>query len=134
VGKTSRKTVVIPIRFEKQDDPTGAGDNVPNFHTGTARVLPFVVAHRGLLPDEVPAILQTNESVLNRRATAALGTHAIGSLNAGGRAFDNSGVESRLDKLNNELQQQRREHNADRQFMNNTLPKAIGAAIKKAVA
>lgn len=46
---------------------------VQRFHRGTAKVLPFpfsnaIVAHSGLLPDEVPAILQTGESVLNRRA------------------------------------------------------------------
>jgi hypothetical protein len=59
--------------------------SVEKFHRGTAKILPFrpIIAHAGLLPDEVPAILQTGEAVLNRRAAAALGTRTISALNGG---------------------------------------------------
>jgi hypothetical protein len=72
-----------PPHDESPDpDPTGAQTH----HSGTARVVPFpIIAHNGLLPDEVPAILQTGEAVLNRRAAAAVGTQAIGALNRGDR-------------------------------------------------
>jgi hypothetical protein len=57
---------------------------IQRLHEGTARVLPFVPRyHGGLAADEVHAILQTGESVLTRRATAMLGTGAIGALNRG---------------------------------------------------
>ena len=104
------------------------------FHTGTAKVLPFVIAHNGLLPDEVPAILQTGEAVLNRRAAAAMGTHAIGALNRGDRPASNRGVESRLDEVRKELAQQRAQANADRRFLLEQLPKAITTAIQKGAA
>jgi hypothetical protein len=88
IDKIPKKTVIdVEERYRKtrdtgaDDDPTGA-----TFHGGTARVLPFpIIAHNGLLPDEVPAILQTGEAVLNRRAAAAVGTQAIGALNRGDR-------------------------------------------------
>lgn len=86
---------IPPIRIPIETTTTTGGE-APEFHRGTSyvrkfhdggRVLPFmrpIIAHNGLLPDEVPAILQTGESVLNRRATAALGTDRISALNGGG--------------------------------------------------
>ncbi len=61
------------------------------FHDGTAQVLPFVRAHNGLMPGEVPAILQVGEAVLNRGAVDAVGTDAISAMN-GGR-FGHAGVQ-----------------------------------------
>lgn len=77
------------IKFDVDDIPTfpNPGSGAETYHSGTAKVLPFrgpmVVAHNGLLPDEVPAILQTGEAVLNRRAVAALGSRNISALNSG---------------------------------------------------
>lgn len=55
------------------------GGMVRRLHTGMAAI----VAHSGLAPDEVPAILQTGESVLNRRGTDMLGSDAVRQINAG---------------------------------------------------
>ncbi len=57
---------------------------IQRLHQGTAALLPFVPRyHGGLASDEVPAILQTGESVLTRGATAMLGSATIGALNRG---------------------------------------------------
>ena len=60
---------------------TAAG--LHRYHSGTARIIPFPSLPT-LANDEFPALLQTGEAVLNRRATAALGSAAIGELNGGG--------------------------------------------------
>ncbi|MCA1562173.1 MAG: phage tail tape measure protein [Acidobacteria bacterium] len=79
----SRRQVRIPVKFDIDDLPDFSAPP-RTYHAGTANVLPFpIIAHNGLLPDEVPAILQTGEAVLNRRAAAALGTRNISDLNAG---------------------------------------------------
>lgn len=58
---------------------------IQRFHQGIATVLPFVrrMHSGGLAGDEVPAILQTGEAVLNRRAASQLGRAAISALNNG---------------------------------------------------
>lgn len=40
-------------------------------------------AHSGLAPDEIPIIAQTGEAVLNRRATASIGSSGVRALNSG---------------------------------------------------
>lgn len=90
---TMSQGVRFPIREEYIPDPARPGGTradadptgAETFHSGTAKVLPFVVAHNGLLPDEVPAILQTGEAVLNRRAVAAVGSGEISAMNRGDR-------------------------------------------------
>ncbi len=137
----SNKTITVVFDGKKTGDwPTGVtdtgGDQGPAFHSGTTNVLPFpmVVAHRGLLPDEFPGILQTGEAVLNRRAVAALGTQAIGAFNRGHNMSNTAGVEARLDKLHGEIAAQRKESRANRRFMEVTVPQAIARAVRKAVA
>jgi hypothetical protein len=116
-------------------DPTGADDQEPpQYHTGTAKVLPFpaIVAHNGLLPDEVPAILQTGEAVLNRRAAAALGTPAIGALNRGDRAPGaRGGNDARLNELRQELASQRAQSDANFERLITMLPKLVKAAAQQ---
>jgi hypothetical protein len=52
-------------------------------HRGAARILPFPNPFKGLRTDEVPAILQAGEAVLNRRAAAGMGEAQIRALNNG---------------------------------------------------
>jgi hypothetical protein len=97
-------------------------------------VLPFpaIVAHNGLLPDEVPAILQTGEAVLNRRAAAALGTPAIGALNRGDRAPGaRGGNDARLNELRQELASQRAQSDANFERLITMLPKLVKAAAQQ---
>ncbi len=107
LGKITIPTIKIKVEYDIDSLPDGTIPHVPSaprppapvptahtgamvtadglqrFHRGSAKVLQF---HRGgLAPDEVPAILQTGESVLNRQATATLGEDAIGALNRGVR-------------------------------------------------
>lgn len=88
-----KRIQVDPIHVPVVVDAAGAGDG-NTYHTGTEyvrrgsswRVAPFqraVVAHAGMASDEVPAILQTGEAVLNRRAVAALGPERIRAWNKG---------------------------------------------------
>lgn len=123
----ARRRVVIPIGFEV--DPTGADTAIPSFHSGTARVLPFITAHNGLLPDEVPAILQTGEAVLNRRAAAAVGTQAIGALNRGERPA--GGGDARVDELRRELALQRATSDANFERLLQLLPKLVKSSAQQ---
>lgn len=54
--------------------------SIRKYHQGTARVLPFP----RLSADEFPAILQTGEAVLNRRAVQNIGELGIQAMNRGG--------------------------------------------------
>ena len=67
----------------------------------------MVRAHRGLMPDEVPAILQTGEAVLSRRAVNAMGSNRVSDMNAGrtggGSVIDLGGVRSDLQGLRRDL-------------------------------
>jgi hypothetical protein len=104
-----------------------AGGIVERFHRGTANVLPFHRMprfHLGM--DEVPAILQTGEAVLNRGAAGALGRDAIAALNRGqrpgsGPAVDLSSLRSELTGLRSDLRRSNRE-----------LPHALKVALKNA--
>jgi hypothetical protein len=65
------------------------------YHTGTMpvvtpdrRLVPAEGAGDLLAPDEVPAILQVGEAVLNRPAVRALGEHVIAALNHGAKPFE----------------------------------------------
>lgn len=85
--------------FDVPDEPARAhsgamvmADGIQTFHKGTAKVLPFIRAHSGLMPGEVPAILQTGEAVLNRGAVDAVGTDAIAAMNAGRSIGPNGGA------------------------------------------
>ncbi len=82
---------VPEIRFPDVPDVNQmhSGGMVERLHGG----LNFIRAHSGLMVDEVPAILQTGEAVLNRRATASLGSSTISELN-GGRSFRGGGEHS----------------------------------------
>ena len=57
-------------------------NGVQKYHSGSAKVLPF---RAGLATDEFPAILQSGEAVLNRRAVQAIGEPTIAAMNRGGR-------------------------------------------------
>lgn len=105
------------------------GGLVAKYHAGTAKVLPFrvVQAHAGMAPDEVPAILQTGEAVLNRSATKILGPDVIKALNrgSGGGAGAGSGAMIDLTPVVSEVGNLRR----DLAMRDRLLPKLIRDAI-----
>jgi hypothetical protein len=95
IDDLGKRKVVIPVEYDYRGGEIQEGAEtlhrgiayVRKHHQGVSNVLPFrppVIAHKGLLPDEVPAILQTGEAVLNRRAVASMGTEQISALNGGG--------------------------------------------------
>jgi hypothetical protein len=65
----------------------GDGGMPPAAHRGGFAALvsgrPAIVAHGGLGPDEIPAILQTGEAVLSRRGVRTLGASLIRAANTG---------------------------------------------------
>ncbi len=68
------------------DDDRGGGGGADLVHHGGFVIgggRPAIVAHAGLAPDEVPAILQTGEAVLSRRGVRAIGASLIRAANAG---------------------------------------------------
>jgi TP901 family phage tail tape measure protein len=90
IGNTPVPTVTIPVQYYVPDLPNlpGSGSDYNTYHGGGMvermhQGLNFIRAHSGLMVDEVPAILQTGEAVLNRRATSELGSSMISSLNGG---------------------------------------------------
>lgn len=119
IANTPVPEVRIPIVY---DDPGYVGEgNMQSFHQGVS----WVKAHSGLRLDEVPAILQTGESVLNRRATASLGSAAIDSLNMSGGmggAMNGADAIDRLANVERELAGMRR----DWEF---TIPDLIAKAV-----
>lgn len=78
---------------------------IQRHHQGIARVLKFHSGVANLASDEVPAILQVGESVLNRRATQQIGPDAIRALNTGraGGSGAPARVEVRTAALEREL-------------------------------
>jgi methyl-accepting chemotaxis protein len=103
IGRTNVSPIDIPVNYVPGPLPsgvTGGGFTPPSvghlgghvtaqgiqrFHRGIANVLPFArrMHSGGLAGDEVPAILQTGEAVLNRRAASTLGRSAINAINSG---------------------------------------------------
>lgn len=65
---------------------------IQRHHQGTARILRFHSGVANLASDEVPAILQVGESVLNRRATQQIGPDAIRAINSGRTGGAGGGV------------------------------------------
>lgn len=111
------RTFVIKGRVDWDNVQTGAGgpalhtggyaglSGIQKHHQGTARILKFHSGVASLASDEVPAILQVGESVLNRRATQQIGPEAIRALNQG-RAAAGGGVtrvDVRTDALEREV-------------------------------
>jgi len=89
LGNIRVPNVRIPVTFDVPGLPSAP--SAETFHAGgmvdrKGKVLPFPRLHGGLGPDEVPAILQTGEAVLNRRAAGMLGASAIHALNRGSAA------------------------------------------------
>lgn len=77
---------------------------IQKHHQGTARILKFHSGVANLASDEVPAILQVGESVLNRRATQEIGPAAIRAMNGGrGGGAGVTRVEMRTGMLEEQL-------------------------------
>jgi hypothetical protein len=118
IGNTPVPTVTIPVQYYVPELPNipGAGSSDYNaYHMGgmVERMhggLNFIRAHSGLMVDEVPAILQTGEAVLNRRATSDLGSGTIAAMNGGsytgGDSGSNAAILSTLVGIRDELARQ----------------------------
>lgn len=82
-GIPSDVTIGVRYTYNDYDPNRGNAGGPQTSHAGGVAMPWGVVAHRGLAPDEIPAILQTGEGVLSRSGMSRLGAAALRTLNRG---------------------------------------------------